>query len=126
MSDTSRSEDKAIAAAIAGHVMDGIPPTDEDIAGARRVPRGETTAEQETARLLAQLRRGHACPSCTSARTARPERHTRPSSMCWTVIGKELLDSNSGGLFGPFLGTLVRLVDRTFNNFDLGYCGGGS
>lgn len=53
----TRTEDEILAAATAGHVMAGMPPTDEDVAAARRVLRGETTAEQEAAQLLAEFRR---------------------------------------------------------------------
>ncbi|ATD70111.1 hypothetical protein CNO18_07360 [Gordonia sp. 1D] len=56
----TRGEEAILAAATAGHVMAGMPPSDEDLAAARRVLRGATTAEQEAARLLDEFhsRRG--------------------------------------------------------------------
>lgn len=50
------TEDQMMAAVEAGHEMDGLVLTDEDRAAALRVFRGEATAEQEAAALLAQLR----------------------------------------------------------------------
>ncbi|MFT4086294.1 MAG: antitoxin VbhA family protein [Gordonia sp. (in: high G+C Gram-positive bacteria)] len=53
--DPLPGEDEAIAGAIAGHCMAGMPPTEEDIAAARRVFRGETTAEEERDRIYAEI-----------------------------------------------------------------------
>ncbi|MCA9835176.1 MAG: antitoxin VbhA family protein [Thermomicrobiales bacterium] len=52
---TAYTEEQAIAGMIAGHRMAGMPPTEDDIAAARRVFRGESTPEEENARLLAQI-----------------------------------------------------------------------
>lgn len=49
------TEEQAIAGMIAGHRMAGMPPTGDDIAAARRAFRGESTAEEEVARVLAQI-----------------------------------------------------------------------
>uniref|UniRef100_UPI003D8EF231 hypothetical protein n=1 Tax=Gordonia sp. B7-2 TaxID=3420932 RepID=UPI003D8EF231 len=58
MRDTdARDEEAILAAATAGHVMAGMPPTGDDIAAAQRVLRGETTAAQEAERLLAKYDR---------------------------------------------------------------------
>ena len=50
------TEDQMMAAVEAGHEMDGLVLTGADRAAALRVLRGETTAEQEAAAMLAQLR----------------------------------------------------------------------
>lgn len=52
---TKRTEQQAIDGMIAGHIMAGMPPTAEDIAATRRVLRGETTAEQESDRVIAEI-----------------------------------------------------------------------
>ncbi|MBB4138108.1 hypothetical protein [Gordonia humi] len=53
---TSREADElATAAATAGHVMAGMPPTGADLAAARRVARGQSTAEQEADRMYAEI-----------------------------------------------------------------------
>jgi len=49
------TEDQAIAGMIAGHRMAGMNPTADDIAAARRGYRGESTPEQEVARVLAEI-----------------------------------------------------------------------
>lgn len=54
----TRTEDEIIAAVTAGHVMAGMPPTDEDIAAVRRVIRGESTVEEELAQFRGTLRSG--------------------------------------------------------------------
>ncbi len=52
---TTRSEDEILAAATAGHVMAGMPPTETDQAAARRVLRGHSTVEEELATLHGEL-----------------------------------------------------------------------
>ena len=48
-------EHRILAAAAAGEVMEGSGLTDGDIAAALRVLRGQSTAEEEVARMLAEL-----------------------------------------------------------------------
>lgn len=50
-----RTEDEAIAGMVAGHRMAGMEPTAEDIAAVRRVLRGETTVEEESAWFIAEI-----------------------------------------------------------------------
>lgn len=57
------TEAQAIAGMIAGHRMAGMEPTPGDVAAARRGFRGESTAEEERARVLAEI---------TAARSAAP------------------------------------------------------
>lgn len=57
------TEAQAIAGMIAGHRMAGMEPTPGDVAAARRGFRGESTAEEERARVLAEI---------TAARSATP------------------------------------------------------
>lgn len=51
--------DQVIAAIDASSTMDGLPLTDDDKAAIARVDRGETTTEQELARLLHELTNAH-------------------------------------------------------------------
>ncbi|MCG7635312.1 hypothetical protein MHN80_23645 [Gordonia McavH-238-E] len=53
----ARTEDEVLAAATAGHIMAGMPPTDGDVAAARRVLRGHTSVEEELAKLGDELSR---------------------------------------------------------------------
>ena len=53
---SARTEEQILAAVAAGHDMDGVPLTDADRAAIRRIARGETTANQEVATLLAAIR----------------------------------------------------------------------
>ncbi|MFF0711046.1 hypothetical protein [Gordonia sputi] len=55
----TRPLDQVIAAIEAGSIMDGTPLTDDDKAAIARVYRGETTVEQERARLLHELTDAH-------------------------------------------------------------------
>lgn len=50
-----RTEDEVIAGYIVGERLEGREPTAEDIAAARRAFRGETTAEEESARVIAEI-----------------------------------------------------------------------
>ncbi|MDV7136703.1 hypothetical protein [Williamsia muralis] len=52
----ARTEEQILAAVAAGYDMDGAPLTDGDRAAIRRIARGETTANQEVATLLAAIR----------------------------------------------------------------------
>lgn len=52
---TKYTEQQAVDGMIAGHIMAGMPPTAEDIAATRRGYRGETTAEQESDRVIAEI-----------------------------------------------------------------------
>ena len=51
----TRTEDEILAAATAGHIMAGMPPTAGDIAAARRVLRGHTSVEEELTKLRNEL-----------------------------------------------------------------------
>ncbi|MFT4398089.1 hypothetical protein ACLTEW_24500 [Gordonia lacunae] len=53
----TRTEDEVLAAATAGHVMAGMPPTTDDVDAARRVLRGQSTVEEELAQLRDEFRR---------------------------------------------------------------------
>ncbi|WP_083889043.1 antitoxin VbhA family protein [Gordonia sp. KTR9] len=53
----TRTEDEVLAAATAGHVMAGMPPTAADVDAARRVLRGESTVDEELAQLRDEFRR---------------------------------------------------------------------
>ncbi|ORM35555.1 hypothetical protein BFL43_09210 [Williamsia sp. 1135] len=53
---TTRTEEQLLAAVAAGHEMAGMPLTEADEAAVRRVVRGETTGDDEVARLLAAIR----------------------------------------------------------------------
>lgn len=55
--DATRTEDEILAAATAGHVMAGMPPTEADQAAARRVLRGQSTTDEELAALRDEFRR---------------------------------------------------------------------
>ncbi|OBA65111.1 hypothetical protein A5777_21350 [Gordonia sp. 852002-10350_SCH5691597] len=50
-----RTEDEILAAATAGHIMAGMPPTAVDIDAARRVLRGHTSVEEELTSLRDEL-----------------------------------------------------------------------
>ena len=56
MATRVRSTDEMLAAVEAGHEMAGMPLTEDDRAAAARVLRGETTADEEVAAMLAQFR----------------------------------------------------------------------
>ena len=53
----TRTEDEVLAAATAGHVMAGMPPTAADVDAARRVLRGESSVEEELAQMRDEFRR---------------------------------------------------------------------
>lgn len=53
---TTRTEEQVLAAVAAGHEMAGMPLTAADEAAVRRVARGESTGDEEVARLLAEIR----------------------------------------------------------------------
>jgi hypothetical protein len=53
---TTRTEEQVLAAVAAGHEMAGMPLTEADEAAVRRVARGESTGDEEVARLLAEIR----------------------------------------------------------------------
>ena len=52
-----RTEDEILAAATAGHIMAGMPPTAADIDAARRVLRGQSSVEEELTQLRDELSR---------------------------------------------------------------------
>lgn len=53
--DATRTEDEMLAAVAAGHEMAGMPLTDTAEAAARRVLRGDTSADEEIHRLRARF-----------------------------------------------------------------------
>ena len=59
MATTTRTDEQILVAADAGHEMAGMVATDADRAAALRVLRGETTPEQEAARVLAEIQSRH-------------------------------------------------------------------
>lgn len=53
--NAKRTEDEVIAGIIVGERLEGNEPTAETIAAARRAFRGETTAEEESSRVIAEI-----------------------------------------------------------------------
>ena len=51
----TRTEDEILAAATAGHIMAGMPPTAGDVDAARRVLRGHTSVEEELTQFRDEL-----------------------------------------------------------------------